>query len=42
MRRVNIPRRDQMNKNAALTPKGRETMARIVVEGEFSQAEAAY
>ena len=31
-----------VHKNAPLTPKGREAMARSVVEGGLSQADAAY
>src|ERR1700757_3999200 len=44
LRSFSVPRRDQMNvhKNAPLTPKGREAMARSVVEGGLSQADAAY
>src|ERR1700750_2502818 len=43
LRSFSVPRRDQMNvhKNAPLTPKGREAMARSVVEGGLSQADAA-
>ena len=39
-----FPGRDQMNvhKNAPLTPKGREAMARSVVEGGLSRADASY
>jgi hypothetical protein len=31
-----------VHKNAPLTPKGREAMARSVVEGGLNQADAAY
>src|SRR5207248_9855681 len=44
LRSFSVPRRDQMNvhKNAPLTPKGRESMVRSVVEGGLSKADAAY
>src|SRR5882724_4840321 len=44
LRSFSVPRRDQMNvnKNAPLTPKGREAMVRSVVEGGLSKADAAY
>src|SRR5262245_29572969 len=44
LRSFSVPGRDQMNidKNAPLTPKGREALVRSVVEGGLSHADAAY
>src|SRR6266436_4478165 len=44
LRSFSVPRRDQMNshKNAPLTPKGREAMVRIVIEGGLTKAAAAH